>query len=109
MNEKNSFLGNKIVVTSKQIHSNLVLSIPEAIQSAFATEYAEPYFICLNNEIIGYGNLPSINRIKIRDMEQKHWKSLLNSLEANPFQSLLYRQNQITTMHYAYIRSLALL
>ncbi|MEY8538307.1 hypothetical protein AALM99_07615 [Lactococcus muris] len=58
---------------------------------------------------IGYGNLPLISRIQIRDMEQKHWKSLLNSLEANPFQSLLYRQNQITTKHYAYIRNLTLL
>ena len=51
--------------------------------------------LCLINRFpmmkidIGYGNLPLISRIKIRDTEQKHWKSLLNSLEANPFQSLL--------------------
>ena len=57
VNEKNSFLGNKVVVTSEQLHLSLVLSIPEAIQSAFATEYAEPYFICLNNKVIGYASL----------------------------------------------------
>ena len=71
VNEKNSFLGNKVVVTSEQIHSNLVLSIPEAIQSAFVTEYAEPYFICLNNEVIGYAAL--VFDQTIPNEEDRYW------------------------------------
>src|SRR5699024_4300189 len=71
VNEKNSFLGNNVVVTSEQIHSNLVLSIPEAIQSAFVTEYAEPYFICLNNEVIGYAAL--VFDQTIPNEEDRYW------------------------------------
>ncbi|MDT2683089.1 GNAT family N-acetyltransferase [Enterococcus gallinarum] len=71
MNEKNSFLGNNVVVTSEQVHSNLVLSIPEAIQSAFMTEYAEPYFICLNNEVIGYAAL--VFDQSIPNDEDRYW------------------------------------
>ncbi len=54
VNEENSFLGNKLAVTNEQKNSNLVLSIPEAIQAAFVNQFAEPYFICLNNKVIGY-------------------------------------------------------
>lgn len=90
--------------TTEILSDNFALALVEILQ-----EQGQFYYWTWAMSHIGYGNLPLINRIKIRDTEQKHWKSLLNSLEANPFQSLLYRQNQITTMHYAYIRNLALL
>lgn len=54
VNETNACLGNNLSVTKEQIEAKLVLSIPEAIQEAYKTEFAEPYFICLNNEVIGY-------------------------------------------------------
>ena len=71
VNEKNSFLGNKVVVTSEQMRSNLVLSIPEAIQAAFGNEFSEPYFICLNNEVIGYTAL--VFDQTIPNEEYRYW------------------------------------
>lgn len=71
VDEKNSFLGNKVAVTSEQLRSNLVLAIPEAIQAAFGNEYSEPYFICLNNEVIGYTAL--VFDQTIPNEEDRYW------------------------------------
>ncbi|MFS1030050.1 GNAT family N-acetyltransferase [Enterococcus casseliflavus] len=71
VDEKNSFLGNGVAVTSEQIRSNLVLSIPEAIQAAFGNKFSEPYFICLNNEVIGYTAL--VFDQTIPNEEDRYW------------------------------------
>lgn len=71
VDEKNSFLGNNVAVTSEQLHSNLVLAIPEAIQAAFDNEFSEPYFICLNNEVIGYTAL--VFDQTIPNEEDRYW------------------------------------
>ncbi|GMC02489.1 MULTISPECIES: GNAT family N-acetyltransferase [Enterococcus] len=71
VDEKNYFLGNYVTVTSEQLHSNLVLAIPEAIQAAFDNEFSEPYFICLNNEVIGYTAL--VFDQTIPNEEDRYW------------------------------------
>lgn len=54
VDERNAFLGADLAVTPKQVKANLVLAIPEAIKAAEGNPLVEPYFICLDNRVIGY-------------------------------------------------------
>lgn len=71
VDEKNAFLGNDLAVTKEQKQSNLVLSVPEAIEAAFANSYAKPYFIFLDKEVIGYTAL--VFDATIPKEEDRYW------------------------------------
>lgn len=71
VDERNSFLGDKLFVTSNQIEANLVLSVPTAIKEANKHKWAKPYFICLDNKVIGYTALVFDETIPKK--ESQHW------------------------------------
>ena len=52
---KNESLGKQLMVTQKQIDDALILSVPDAIQTAKETsEKARPFFIEAENKIVGF-------------------------------------------------------
>ncbi|MHC5269186.1 GNAT family N-acetyltransferase [Enterococcus sp. LJL98] len=67
----NAFLGHSLQSTAAQIADNLTLSVPEAIQEAFKITCAAPYFICCNDEVIGYTAL--VFDEEIPEPEKRYW------------------------------------
>lgn len=69
--KENAFLGKNLKVTKKQENQGLVLAVPLAIQEALKRKTVEPYFIRLNNQVIGYTAL--VFDQEIPEEDQRHW------------------------------------
>lgn len=65
-------------LTSEQKKKNLVLSVPEAIQEAATNPFAKAYFICLNQEIIGYTAVVFDETIPEPDKRNWLWQFMID-------------------------------
>lgn len=78
VNELNVFLGGNLQSTSEQIKKNLTLSVPEAITESLKNPFAEAYFICLNDNVIGYTAVVFDETIPEHDKHNWLWQFMID-------------------------------
>lgn len=78
MTQANAFLGEKLQVNQAQKDANFVLSVPEAILAANECTFAKAYFICLDNQVIGYTAFVFDETIPEQDKRNWLWQFMID-------------------------------
>ncbi|WP_313466766.1 GNAT family N-acetyltransferase, partial [Carnobacterium sp.] len=77
--EENKFIAQHLEVTDDQKKENLVLSVPEAIQAANdILKKARPFFINLNNTVIGYTAFVFDKKIEEEYLQYWLWQFMID-------------------------------
>lgn len=76
--QANASLGEKLQVNQAQKDANFVLSVPEAILAANECPFAKAYFICLDNQVIGYTAFVFDETIPEQDKRNWLWQFMID-------------------------------
>ncbi|GGI65213.1 GNAT family N-acetyltransferase [Enterococcus alcedinis] len=78
VNHSNSLFGEALHSTPEQVGKNLTLKVSEAIKEAAEIPFAEAYFICLDQEIIGYTAVVFDETIPEPDKRNWLWQFMID-------------------------------